>query len=83
MDSIMVTPKQETFAPGVDYMTDYDSWLFIQVNGRCAFDSIQPSECRISDVTRLNHPRNTLNPTKFVLSVAVFPSLQFRNKLWL
>ncbi|CAN0146901.1 unnamed protein product [Scytosiphon promiscuus] len=30
MDSLDVVPKQSTFAPGVDYMTDYDSWLDIQ-----------------------------------------------------
>ncbi|CAN0474286.1 unnamed protein product, partial [Scytosiphon promiscuus] len=31
LDSITVTPKQTTLAPGVDYMTAYDQWLFIQV----------------------------------------------------
>lgn len=31
MDSLDVTPKQTTFVPGVDYMTDYESWLHIQV----------------------------------------------------
>lgn len=30
-DSITITPKQAPFAPGVDYMTDYDEWLRIQV----------------------------------------------------
>ena len=34
MDSLEVTPKQTTYAPGVDYMTDYDSWLHIQVRSR-------------------------------------------------
>ena len=31
LDSITVTPLQTTFAAGVDYMTDYDEWLNIQV----------------------------------------------------
>lgn len=31
LDSITVTPKMTTFVPGVDYMTDYDEWLHIQV----------------------------------------------------
>lgn len=31
LDSITVTPKQITYVPGVDYMTDYDDWLHIQV----------------------------------------------------
>ena len=31
MDSVEVIPKQSTTVPGVDYMTDYDSWLHIQV----------------------------------------------------
>lgn len=30
-DSLTVTPKQTNFAAGVDYMTDYDEWLRIQV----------------------------------------------------
>lgn len=33
LDSIAVTPKQTTFVLGVDYMTDYSNWLFIQVFG--------------------------------------------------
>lgn len=33
MDSITVTPKQATFAPGVDYMTSHADWLFVQVGG--------------------------------------------------
>lgn len=33
MDSITVTPKQTTFAPGVDYMTGHADWLFVQVWG--------------------------------------------------
>lgn len=32
MDSLEVTPRQTTYVPGVDYMTDYDNWLHIQVN---------------------------------------------------
>ena len=31
IDSITVKAQQTTFAPGVDYMADYDEWLFIQV----------------------------------------------------
>ena len=31
IDSITVTPKQKTLAPGINYMTDFDEWLFIQV----------------------------------------------------
>ena len=31
IDSITVKPLQTTYAPGVDYMADYDEWLFIQV----------------------------------------------------
>jgi len=31
LDSLTVTPKQTNFAAGVDYMTDYDEWLRIQV----------------------------------------------------
>ncbi|CAM9093034.1 unnamed protein product [Laminaria digitata] len=34
IDSITVTPMQTTFAPGVDYMADYDEWLFIQNGGK-------------------------------------------------
>ncbi|CAM9112449.1 unnamed protein product, partial [Laminaria digitata] len=33
LDSIAVTPKQTTFVIGVDYMTDYSNWLFIQNGG--------------------------------------------------
>ena len=33
IDSITVPPMQTTFAPGADYMADYDEWLFIQVSG--------------------------------------------------
>nr|CAF04025.1 vanadium-dependent iodoperoxidase 1 [Laminaria digitata] len=33
IDSITVTPMQKTFAPGADYMTDYDEWLSIQNGG--------------------------------------------------
>ncbi|CAM9469228.1 unnamed protein product [Sphacelaria rigidula] len=33
MDSITISPKATTFAPGVDYMTDYESWLHIQNGG--------------------------------------------------
>eukprot|EP00752_Nemacystus_decipiens_P010080 g8982.t1 len=33
MDSITVAPKQATFAPGVDYMTSHDDWLFVQNGG--------------------------------------------------
>ena len=32
IDSITVKPLQTTYAPGVDYMADYDEWLFIQVS---------------------------------------------------
>ena len=32
IDSITVKPLQTTFASGVDYMADYDEWLFIQVS---------------------------------------------------
>ena len=31
IDSITVTPKQTTTAPGINFMTDFDEWLFIQV----------------------------------------------------
>lgn len=31
LDSISVDPKITTFVSGVDYMTDFDSWLHIQV----------------------------------------------------
>ena len=31
MDSLNVRPMQTTPVPGVDFMTDYDSWLHIQV----------------------------------------------------
>ena len=31
IDSITVTPKQKTTAPGINYMTDFDEWLYIQV----------------------------------------------------
>ena len=31
MDSLDVSPMQSTPVPGVDFMTDYDSWLHIQV----------------------------------------------------
>ncbi|CAM9093102.1 unnamed protein product [Laminaria digitata] len=34
LDSITATPMQTTFAPGVDYMADYDEWLFIQNGGK-------------------------------------------------
>ncbi|CAN0395332.1 unnamed protein product, partial [Scytosiphon promiscuus] len=30
IDSITVKAQQTTFATGVDYMADYDEWLFIQ-----------------------------------------------------
>ncbi|CAM9605957.1 unnamed protein product [Discosporangium mesarthrocarpum] len=30
IDSIEVEPKQTTFVPDKDYMTDYDNWLYIQ-----------------------------------------------------
>lgn len=30
-DSISIRPKMTTLTPGVDYMTDFDSWLHIQV----------------------------------------------------
>ncbi|CAN0471952.1 unnamed protein product, partial [Scytosiphon promiscuus] len=30
IDSITVEPKQYTFAPGEDYMADFDEWLSIQ-----------------------------------------------------
>ncbi|CAM9447778.1 unnamed protein product [Laminaria digitata] len=36
IDSITVAPMQTTFAPGVDYMADYDELLFIQNGGRPA-----------------------------------------------
>ncbi|CAN0098562.1 unnamed protein product [Discosporangium mesarthrocarpum] len=32
-DSLTVSAKQETFVESVDYMTDYDTWLFIQAGG--------------------------------------------------
>ena len=32
IDSITAKPLQTTYAPGVDYMADYDEWLFIQVS---------------------------------------------------
>ena len=32
IDSITVKAQLTTFAPGVDYMADYDEWLFIQVS---------------------------------------------------
>ena len=31
IDSVTVTPRQVTYATGIDYMTGYDEWLFIQV----------------------------------------------------
>ena len=34
IDSITVSPLQTTFKPGVDYMTAYDDWLFVQVSHR-------------------------------------------------
>ncbi|CAM9376610.1 unnamed protein product [Laminaria digitata] len=34
IDSITVTPTRKKFAPGADYMADYDEWLFIQNGGR-------------------------------------------------
>ncbi|CAM9992880.1 unnamed protein product, partial [Ascophyllum nodosum] len=33
IDSIKVQPKQTTFAPGVNYMVDFDEWLNIQNGG--------------------------------------------------
>ena len=30
-DSMTITPKHTVFATGVDYMTEYDEWLRIQV----------------------------------------------------
>ncbi|CAN0382991.1 unnamed protein product [Ascophyllum nodosum] len=33
IDSITVKPKQETFAPGVNYLVDFDEWLNIQNGG--------------------------------------------------
>ncbi|CAN0417190.1 unnamed protein product, partial [Laminaria digitata] len=30
LDSITVVSKQTTLAPGVDYMTAYADWLFVQ-----------------------------------------------------
>ncbi|CAN0441852.1 unnamed protein product [Ascophyllum nodosum] len=33
IDSITVEPKQETFAPGVNYLVDFDEWLNIQNGG--------------------------------------------------
>lgn len=32
IDSVAMVPQQKTFASGVDYMADYDEWLFIQVS---------------------------------------------------
>ena len=32
IDSITTAAQQTTFAPGIDYMADYDEWLFIQVS---------------------------------------------------
>ena len=32
IDSITAKAQLTTFAPGVDYMADYDEWLFIQVS---------------------------------------------------
>lgn len=32
IDSISITPMQTTYAPNVDYMTDYDDWLSVQVS---------------------------------------------------
>ncbi|CAM9166878.1 unnamed protein product, partial [Laminaria digitata] len=34
LDSITAAPMQKTFASGVDYMADYDEWLFIQNGGK-------------------------------------------------
>lgn len=34
MDSIEVVPKQKTAVTGKDYMTDYHSWLHIQVGAQ-------------------------------------------------
>ena len=36
LDSMVISPRQTTFAPGVDYMTDYDEWLHIQVGTNTA-----------------------------------------------
>ena len=30
LDSITCSPRQTTYVPGVDYMTSYDDWLYIQ-----------------------------------------------------
>ncbi|CAN0482345.1 unnamed protein product, partial [Laminaria digitata] len=38
IDSITVKPMQKMFAPGADYMADYDEWLFIQNGGRLDSD---------------------------------------------
>ena len=32
IDAITVEPKQETFAPDLNYMVDFDEWLNIQVD---------------------------------------------------
>lgn len=32
LDSVTITPRQVTYVSGVDYMTDYDEWLHIQVS---------------------------------------------------
>lgn len=42
MDSIEVVPKQKTAVTGKDYMTDYDSWLHIQVGGYHAVSHSPP-----------------------------------------
>lgn len=36
LDSITVSPMQVTYVPGVDYMTSYVDWLYIQVGGLAA-----------------------------------------------
>ena len=43
IDSITVSPLQRTFAPGVDYMTAYDDWLFVQVSHRVNIETMPPT----------------------------------------
>lgn len=55
LDSIEVEPKIDTFIPGLDYMTDFDNWLLVQVRAFFTEDVPSPAVQERLLCTRRNH----------------------------